>query len=485
MPALADTPRPPGALPEWRLAVVLEARPQEARLGWLERRDPRRPAEPQQGTLYLEDLRPWARPVLPDGRLGAEPRRVQDVVNPGDVVLVETLPAEAAQRNRPARPERLALRQIPLAEGAVVALDPQSGRVMAMVGGWALEKSWFNRAAQAQRQPGSSFKPFVYIAALEQGIPPNQEIPDEPVEIMTPQGLWRPQNYNANTYNGWVTMRSAMERSLNLVTVRLADHVGMAAVSNAARRFGVIDNMPRYLAMSLGAGETTVLRMAAGYGAFANGGYRVTPTLIDSVQDRRGRVIWRADQRACAACASGPEAGPPRLEAGERPRATDPISAYQMVSILEGVVARGTAANAIGSRLGRPVAGKTGTTDDFKDNWFVGFTPDIVVAVWIGFDDPRSLGNNETGGSNAAPIFREVVGAALTGSPPVPFRRPSGVTLMRVAVGNGSIMEPFRPGTENGTQRWRDEFISERADGSGSPGAPGANRLDRDLGGLY
>ncbi|MFM7777479.1 MAG: penicillin-binding transpeptidase domain-containing protein, partial [Alphaproteobacteria bacterium] len=186
-------------------------------------------------------------------------------------------------------------------------------------GGWALEKSWFNRAAQAQRQPGSSFKPFVYIAALEQGIPPNQEIPDEPVEIMTPQGLWKPQNYNAGTYNGWVTMRSAMERSFNLVTVRLADHVGMAAVSNAARRFGVIDNMPRYLAMSLGAGETTVLRMAAGYGAFANGGYRVTPTLIDSVQDRRGRVIWRADQRACAACASGPEAGPPRLEAGERP----------------------------------------------------------------------------------------------------------------------------------------------------------------------
>jgi len=485
MPALADTPRPPGALPEWRLAVVLEARPQEARLGWLERRDPRRPAEPQQGTLYLEDLRPWARPVLPDGRLGPEPRRVQDVLNPGDVVLVENQPAEAAQRNRPARPERLALRQIPLAEGAVVALDPQTGRVLAMVGGWALEKSWFNRATQAQRQPGSSFKPFVYIAALEQGIPPNQEIPDEPVEIMTPQGLWRPQNYNANTFNGWVTMRSAMERSLNLVTVRLADHVGMAAVSNAARRFGVIDNMPRYLAMSLGAGETTVLRMAAGYGAFANGGYRVTPTLIDSVQDRRGRVIWRADQRACATCASGPEAGPPRLEAGERQRATDPISAYQMVSILEGVVQRGTAANAVGSRLGRPVAGKTGTTDDFKDNWFVGFTPDVVVAVWIGFDDPRSLGNNETGGSNAAPIFREVGGAALTGSPPVPFRRPPGVTLMRVAVGNGSIMDPFRPGTENGTQRWRDEFISERADGSATPGSPGANRLDRDLGGLY
>jgi len=487
MPALANTARPAGALPEWRLAVVLEVRPQEARLGWLERRDPRRPAEPQQGMLYLDELRSWARPVLPDGRLGAEPRRVQDVVNIGDVVLVETLPAEAAQRNRPARPERLTIRQIPLIEGAVVALDPQTGRVIAMVGGWSLEKSWFNRATQAQRQPGSSFKPFVYVAAFEKGIPPNQEIPDEPIEIMTPQGLWKPQNYITNTYGGWVTMRSAMERSLNLVTVRLADHVGMASVSEAARRFGVIDNMPRYLAMSLGAGETTVLRMAAGYGAFANGGFRVTPTLIDSVQDRRGRVIWRADQRACAACASGPEAGPPRLEAGERQRATDPISAYQMVSILEGVVQRGTGASAIGSRLGRPVAGKTGTTDDYKDNWFVGFTPDIVVAVWIGFDEPRSLGKDETGGSNAAPIFRDVVGAALAGSPPVPFRRPAGITLMRVASGNGSIMEPFRPGTENSAQRWRDSFgrDRDRDDGAGARGGSGANRLDRDLGGLY
>jgi penicillin-binding protein 1A len=156
-----------------------------------------------------------------------------------------------------------------------------------------------------------------------------------------------------------------------------------------------------------------------------------------------------------------------------------------MVSILEGVVARGTAAGTIGSRLGRPVAGKTGTTDDYKDNWFVGFTPDIVVAVWIGFDDPRSLGNNETGGGNAAPIFRDTVAAALSGSPPVPFRRPSGITLMRVASGSGSIMEPFRPGTENSAQRWRDSFIGDRDDGAGSRGGSGANRLDRDLGGLY
>ena len=479
MPALAEQPRPPGALANWRLAVVLEVKPQEARLGWLERRDPRTPPEAQQGTLYFEDLRSWARPVLPDHRLGAEPRRMQDVVNPGDVVLVEYVAAEAATRNRPARPERLVLRQMPQVEGAVVALDPQSGRVLAMAGGWAFERSWFNRATQAQRQPGSSFKPFVYIAALEKGIPPNQEIPDEPVEIMTPQGLWKPQNYTVGSFNGWVTMRSAMERSLNLVTVRLADHIGMAAVSDAAQRFGVINNMPRYLAMSLGAGETTVLRMATGYAAFVNGGFAVTPTLIDSVQDRRGRVIWRADQRGCADCRGRPEGGPPVLETRERRQATDPISAYQMVSILEGVVQRGTAANAIGSRLGRPVAGKTGTTDDYKDNWFVGFTPDIVVAVWVGFDEPRSLGRDETGGSNAAPIFREVVASALAGSPPVPFRRPPGVTLMRVSAGNGTIMEPFHPGTENNARRWADVITGDSPDGTGE------TRLDRDLGGLY
>jgi penicillin-binding protein 1A len=271
-------------------------------------------------------------------------------------------------------------------------------------------------------------------------------------------------------------MRQAMERSLNLATVRLAQQIGMDAVADAAARFGVIPDMPRYLAMALGAGETTVMRMAAAYAVFVNGGREVVPTLIDSVQDRRGRVIWRADRRACAGCAAaGPEAGPPELVDPARRQVTDPISAYQMVSLLQGVVQRGTAANAIGDRLGRPVAGKTGTTDDYKDNWFVGFTPDIVVAVWIGFDEPRSLGQGETGGANAAPIFREVVAAALRGSPPVPFRAPPGVALVRINVGNGSILEAFRPGTENSARRMGED-----------PGAGGtAAGLDSNLGGLY
>jgi penicillin-binding protein 1A len=473
LPALDAFQRPPGGLPDWKLAVVLEVSATQARLGWVERTEARAAPQARTGLMYLSD-HAWARPAR-DGRVGGQPSRMQQVLNVGDVVFVEQMPTETAQ-GRPARPERLELRQMPQAEGAVVAMDPQTGRVLAMAGGWSFERSWFNRATQAMRQPGSSFKPFVYITALEQGIPPNQELLDEPIEVMSGGRVWRPQNYSAGRTYGWVTMRQAMERSLNLVTVRLAQQVGMDAVADAAARFGVIPNMPRYLALSLGAGETTVLRMAAGYAAFVNGGREVTPTLIDSVQDRRGRVVFRADRRGCEGCAAGPGAAPPDLADAERRQVTDPIAAYQMVSLLQGVVQRGTAANAIGSRLGRPVAGKTGTTDDYKDNWFVGFTPDIVVAVWVGFDDPRSLGNGETGGGNAAPIFREVVAAALRDSPPVPFRAPPGVALVRINVGNGSILEPFRPGTENSAQRMRDDRDSAGGSAAG---------LDSNLGGLY
>ncbi|MBR0662532.1 penicillin-binding protein 1A [Neoroseomonas oryzicola] len=475
MPALEAYQRPPGGLPEWRLAVVLEVRNTEARLGWIERGEARGAPQPRTGLMYLQDLA-WARTAR-DGRIvGGQPSRMNQVVNVGDVVFVEPMPTQLAAQNRPARPERLELRQMPQAEGAVVALDPQTGRVMAMAGGWSFERSWFNRATQAMRQPGSSFKPFVYITALEQGMPPNTELLDEPIEVMSGGRLWRPQNYTAGRSYGWVTMRQAMERSLNLVTVRLAQQVGMDAVADSAARFGVIPNMPRYLAMSLGAGETTVMRMAAGYAAFVNGGVEVTPTLIDSVQDRRGRVVWRADRRTCAGCSGGPDGQPPELVDPQRRQVTDPIAAYQMVSLLQGVVARGTGQPAIGDRLGRPVAGKTGTTDDYKDNWFVGFTPDIVVAVWIGFDEPRSLGNGETGGGNAAPIFREVVAAALRDSPPVPFRAPPGVALVRLNVGNGSILEAFRPGTENSARRMRD---GEEGGGASATG------LDSNLGGLY
>ncbi len=482
LPALEAFGRPPGMLPEWRQAVVLEIRDREARVGWIERAQPRAPSQPRTGTILLEDLA-WARPVLPSQgtqpiRLGNAPRRVSDVLALGDVVMVEPAPA-AAPATPPARgaaaaprADRVLLRQIPDVEGAVVALDPNTGRVLAMSGGWSFDRSQFNRASQAMRQPGSSFKPYVFIAALEQGIPPNQRFLDGGVEIATPQGVWRPGNYGGGSSGGYVTMRNALERSLNLVTVRLAQEVGMDRVAETAARFGVIENMPRFLSMSLGAGETTVLRQAAAYASFVNGGRRVEPTLIDSVQDQRGRVIWRSTNRDCAGCAAGPEGAPPRFTDNRR-QIADPIAAFQVTSILQGAVQRGTGGRA-GAGLNRPIAGKTGTTDDYKDNWFVGFTPDIVVAVWIGFDDPRTLGQGETGGTNAAPIFREVVAAALAGSPAVPFRAPPGVALVRIQTDRGeTILEAFRPGTENAA-------TTPTEMGSGT-----AARVDSGLGGLY
>ncbi|TCH98751.1 PBP1A family penicillin-binding protein [Roseococcus sp. SYP-B2431] len=486
LPALEALPRPPGMLNEWRQAVVLEVRERDARLGWYERPNPRVPAEPRYGAVLLEDLA-WARPVLPaqpgqPPRLGNAPRRVSEVLSVGDVVMVEPepnrpVPAAATPRSAaPAGPrlERLALRQIPEVEGAVVALDPNTGRVLATSGGWSYERSQFNRATQAQRQPGSSFKPYVYLTALEAGIPPNQRFLDGPIEVSTAQGVWRPGNYGGSLSGGYVTMRSALERSLNLVTVRIAQQVGIDRVADTVARFGVIDNMPRYLSMSLGAGETTVLRQAAGYASFVNGGRRVEPTFIDSVQDQRGRVIWRSQARECAGCEAGPDGQPPRI-AENRQQVADPIAAFQIVNLLQGAVQRGTGGRA-GAGLNRPVAGKTGTTDDYKDNWFVGFTPDIVIAVWVGYDDPRSLGNGETGGSNAAPIFREVAAAALQGSPPVPFRAPPGVALVRITTDRGeSILETFRPGTEN----------SATAPTEGGGGSAAAARVDSGLGGLY
>ncbi|WP_245214189.1 penicillin-binding protein 1A [Pararoseomonas indoligenes] len=490
MPALEGVQHVSGMLPEWRLAVVLEVGAREARLGWAERPGgPRAPAQPREGRLAMEDVA-WSR-VQREGTRAVGARRMADIVTPGDVVMVETVGGSQGRDARAPARERLALRQIPQVEGAVVALDPATGRVLAMSGGFNFDKSWFNRATQAMRQPGSSFKPFVYVTALEQGIPPNQQLLDAPFELQTAQGVWRPGNYGDRTSNGWVTMRTAVEKSLNLVTIRLAQEIGIDKVAETARRFGVIPNMPRVLSMALGAGETTVMRMAAGYASFANGGKRVEPSLIDSVQDRFGHVVWRNDARRCEGCDRDVSAGPPQL-ADNRPQVVDPIAAYQMVSILQGVTTRGTGV-AAAKGLNRPVAGKTGTTNDYFDNWFVGFTPDIVVAVWVGFDDPHSLGDGETGGGNAAPIFNEVVSAALQDSPPVPFRAPPGVALVRVQTSNGqTILEPFKPGTENAARPPMGGNVGsggggggDGAYGGGGSGGPTASAVDSSLGGLY
>lgn len=475
---LGDVPRSPGMLPEWRMAVVLEAAGDEAKLSWFEA-VPGQPANrgtPRTSSMFLSDTG-WARPAR-NGGLGPAPRRITDVVQVGDVVMTEPLPATAAQGRTPARAERLALRQIPQVQGALVSIDPATGRVLAMSGGWSFETSQFNRATQAQRQPGSSFKPFVYLTALEAGFSPSQRVLDAPfVQDMGAAGQWRPNNYGL-TFSGPVSMRSALERSLNMVTIRLAEKVGMDAVAQRAVAFHVVDGMPRVLPAALGAVESTVLRQAAAYAGLAQNGKEVLPTLVDSVQDRDGKVIWRAPGLECRACA---DAARPPVIADQRRQVADPQSTFQLVAMMQGVVARGTG-TAAGAGLNRPIAGKTGTSQDFNDAWFVGFTPDLATAVWIGNDNNTSLGDKETGGAVAAPIFRNYMQAAMRDRPVLQFRMPDGLRMAKWD-GGGAMPDAWKPGQEPGASQGTIGG-GEVATDSMSVAGPGVG-VDSGVGGLY
>jgi penicillin-binding protein 1A len=338
---------------------------------------------------------------------------------------------------------QFALKQVPNVNGALVAIEPQSGRVLAMVGGYSFALSSFNRATQAQRQPGSSFKPFVYAAALEDDFTPASIVVDGPISFAGGPGgrRWTPENYSRQYY-GPQTLRRGLELSRNVMTVRLANSIGMDRVVELAGRMGVAENLQPNLSVSLGAGEVTALDITAAYSAFVNGGRRIEPYLIEYVQDRDGETIYRADQRRCRDCGRAfTGQASPFLE----PRGTqviDPITAYQISSMLEGAIQRGTAASARG--LGRWVGGKTGTTNEYRSAWFVGFTTDIVVGIYVGFDDNRSLGSGEAGASAAVPIFIDFMEDALRERPARPFVRPRGAVFRTV---NG-IEEAFRPGTE-------------------------------------
>jgi penicillin-binding protein 1A len=438
---LQAVPRPPGALPEWSLALVRAVGADAAELGLV---------DGSRAALAIEDLR-WARKTEREQRLGPPIRMPGDVLAVGDVVLVEKLSVENATN-------RHALRQIPNVGGAVVAMDPHTGRVKAMVGGWSFEQSQFNRATQAQRQPGSSFKPFVYLPALDNGFSPASLILDAPIVVDQGPGQppWRPANYSRNFY-GPSPMRVGMEQSRNLMTIRLAQAIGMDKVAATAEGLGVVEKLQPSLAMALGAGETTLMRQTTAYAMFVNGGKRIQATLIDRVQDREGRTIYRHDARKCEDCKTDlwlPGSEPPDLP-DARAQAIDPATAYQMVSMLQGVVERGTGRRL--RELNRPIAGKTGTTNDSFDTWFMGFSPDLAVGVWVGFDNPRTLGPNETGSSVAVPIFRDIMAEALKGAPVVPFRIPPGIRLVRINPQTGaparpgerdSILEAFKPGTE-------------------------------------
>ena len=435
---------PPAGRGDWDLAVVLETTERVASVGL---------ADGTRGEIAFDRLA-WARPWAENQRVGPAPQRIGDVLAVGDVVLVSIAedPADGAEAEAP---QQFALEQIPEIQGALIALDPHTGRVLAMAGGYDYAMSEFNRATQAIRQPGSAFKPFVYLAALEAGYTPSTVVLDSPISISIDDGRqrWTPDNY-AHDFLGPASLRVGLERSRNIMTVRLLLSVGLERVREIAQRFGIYDDMPLMYSMALGAGETTPLQLTAAYAMLANGGLQIEPTLIDRIQDRTGRTVYRHDSRLCRDCRTvGWTLDPVPELPDDRAPIADPVSVYQVVSMLEGVVQRGTAARL--RSLDIPLAGKTGTTNEARDAWFIGFTPDLVVGVFVGFDQPRTLGR-ETGSSAAAPIFGAFMAEAMAGQEVPPFRIPPGVRLVRVdprtgqpsAAGGSAIWEAFRPGTE-------------------------------------
>jgi penicillin-binding protein 1A len=428
-------------LKQWRLSVVLSFKEKDAVIGF---------EDGTLGVLRYEDLR-WARRWLSTNARSGRPKSAEDLLMAGDMILVERVTID----DQPG--DYYSLQKKPAIEGALVAMDPHTGRVLALVGGFDFSTSEFNRATQAARQPGSAFKPFVYAAALDQGYTPSDLILDAPFVIDQGygQGKWKPANYT-NKFYGPSTLRLGIEKSRNLMTVRLAQSIGMDPIVEYAQRFGIIDAMPATLAMSLGAGETTLLKITAAYSMLVNGGKKITPTMIDRIQDRRGGTVYRSDDRPCETCEVETwEDQTTPVVADGREQVIDAGTAYQITSFLEGVVQRGTGVRI--RAVGKPLAGKTGTTNDSQDTWFIGFSPDLAVGIFAGFDQPRSLGKKETGSSVAAPIFRDFFKEALADAPATPFRIPPGIRLVRVNVKTGLpttpddknvILEAFKPGTE-------------------------------------
>ncbi|HJW40206.1 MAG TPA: penicillin-binding protein 1A [Rhizomicrobium sp.] len=459
----------------WRVAVVLGFDGNDARIGL---------NDGTTGTIPWSELT-WARREPKNSPYpGATPSNPSDVFKIGDVIYVEPLDD---------KPGQFGLRQVPEINGGIVAMDPFTGRVLALSGGFSYASSQFDRAFQAMRQTGSSFKPYVYAAALDNGYTPVSKVLDGPFEMNDGSGkIWRPKNFEKH-YLGMTTLRRGIELSRNLMTIRLAQAVGMDKVVQYPIRFGAYDHLQPFLANAIGASETTLLKQVTGYSVFVNGGKRIIPSLIDRIQNRNGVTIWRHDGRPCDGCDVADWHGQQEpLLADTREQVLDPQTAYQIVSLLEGVVLRGTGRSVLA--VGKPLAGKTGTSNDSKDVWFVGFSPDLVCGVYAGFDNPRTLGGIEQGATVAAPIFRDFMKGALSNTPGIPFRPAPGVEIVKVDYHSGApsssgIPEVFKPNTAPG------EPDAPGADIGGSPfagtvppvapGETGAATVDPGNGGLY
>jgi len=371
----------------------------------------------------------WARESLPNGYVGPEITKSSEIFQIHDVVFV------THEDNN-----TYSLQQVPKINGGIIVMDPYTGRVFALSGGFDFNLSNFNRVYQAKRQPGSSFKPFVYMSALENGLQPNSLVLDAPFVIDQGKelGKWKPENYGKKFY-GPSTLRKGIENSRNLMTVRIAQYLGMEKITEIAERSGIMNNMPPVLSMSLGAGETSLINLTAAYASFVNGGRKIKPSLIDRIQDRRGKNIYLEDLSICNNCRD------PYIEDKAMPilsdlseRIYDEAKSYQMVSILKGAVERGTGRKT--KIKGIEIAGKTGTTNNNTDAWFIGFTSDLIIGVYAGFDNPESLGKRETGSSVAVPIFRDFIANYYEDRTILPFTIPNGIELIRIDYDTGRVV---------------------------------------------
>ncbi len=472
-------------VPEWKLAIVLNVSAAGADIGLQPKLEASgsRSKERDRAFIAADDMK-WAMRIMNIRGKRSSAKSPEGVLKPGDIIYVSEKSDHAYR-----------LQQPPKLEGALVAMDPHTGRVLAMVGGFSFAESEFNRATQAYRQPGSSFKPFVYATALDYGYTPASVVLDGPLEINQggTLGIWAPKNYSGK-FAGPSTLRYGIEQSRNVMTVRLAQDMGMNVVAEYAERFGIYDKMLPVLSMALGAGETTVMRMVTAYSIIANGGKSITPSMVDRIQDRYGKTVFKHDGRLCEGCNAQDWANqeePTLID--NRDQVLDPMTAYQITSMMEGVVQRGTAQ--ILKSLDRPLAGKTGTTNDEKDAWFIGFTPDLVVGVFMGYDTPTPLGRGGTGGGLAAPVFKTFMSEALARTPKVDFRVPEGMKLiainrktgMRANEGDPNlIMEAFKPGTGPSDTYSVIGISSSQAGQPVAPKSPQATRaINSGSGGLY
>jgi len=464
----------------WRVAAVLGFGPDKSvRIGL---------SDGTIGRIPLSELL-WARKEVKEtADVGPQPTKPQDVVKLGDLIYVEPLDGQPKSG-----PNVYGLRQVPEVNGGIVAMDPHTGRVLALSGGFSYASSQYDRAMQALRQPGSAFKPFVYAAALDNGFTPVSKVLDAPFVIEQGPGLplWRPENFEQK-FIGLATLRRGIVLSKNLMTVRLAQAVGMDKIVPYADRFGVYDHLQPLLANALGSTGTTLLRMTTGYAEFVNGGKKIVPSLVDRIQDRNGRTIWRHDQRPCDGCNDANWSGKAEpLLSDTREQIIDPRTAYQIVSLLQGVVDYGTGRSV--SAVGKPLAGKTGTSNESRDVWFVGFSPDLACGVYVGFDNPRTLGKLEQGATVAAPIFRDFMKGALVNALPTPFRVPPGIEFVPIdritgapalADSPNAIQEAFKSGTAPGDPGAPPTLVIG-GDTPATPGQTSPSDIGEGTGGLY